>query len=189
MDQRVSRISLSWQSSISLWRYHSPVPQPHFSKFHASFGVFESWVCACMCVCVHAHIRVHVCMFVCLCPYTSKGKRLGNRFECKACSSSLVIKQSFLALFWTTPLQDKSSQEGPSQLVPNDFWFSCRDTAITCAITTLDYCVLNGPEVQIKYWISRKKSGSVLKIRMWNDDFMEEVQFLKQRHMEPFEMP
>lgn len=162
MDKTASVISLSWQSSILLWRYHSPVPQQIFMKFHASLGVFGSWVCARarVCACIHRG----ACL--CVCAYTAKGKRLGSGFRYKTCDHPPWSMDSSLALFWTAPtscLQDKSSQEGPSQLVPNDFWSSSRDTAIACATATLDFCVLNGPEVQIKYWVSRKKWGSVFK--------------------------
>lgn len=115
------------------------------------------------------HVRVYmdtqgVCL--CVCAYTAKGMRLGSGFVCKTCGYPPWSKDSSLALFWTAPtscLQEKSSQEGPSQLVPNDFWFSSGDMAIACATATLDYCVLNGSEVQIKYSISRKKLGSVFK--------------------------
>ena len=118
-------------------------------KFPASFGVFGSWVCACMCVCARAYIGVRVSA----CAYTARGKRLGSGFECKTCDHPPWSTNNSLALFWTTPtscLQDRSSLEGPSQSVPNDFDLAA-ETAIACAIATLDYCVLNGPKVQIKY--------------------------------------
>lgn len=128
---------------------------------------WSPWVLGmCMRVCACIRRGAYVCICVCVCAYTANGKRLGSGFECKTCDHPSWSMNSSLALFWTAPtscLQDESSQEGPSQSVPNDFWFSSRDTAIACAIATLDYCVLNGPEVQIKYWVSRKKLGSVFK--------------------------
>lgn len=111
-----------------------------------------------VCVCMHAQ----GCM--CVCTYFAKGKRLRHVLGCQTCDHLPWSTNSSLALFWTTPtscLLDKSSQEGPSQSIGNNFWFSSRDTVIASA--TLDYCVLKGPEVQIKCWVPRRKSGSVFK--------------------------
>lgn len=82
-------------------------------------------------------------------------------------------------LWWSTLLNDylfdcvldcsnylsprQISSRGPDQSVSNGFWFISKDTAVTCAIITLEYCVLNGPEVQIKYCVSRKKLNSAFK--------------------------
>lgn len=126
-------------------------------KVHASFGVFGGlWV---LNIC--RYIGVHVCV----CLHTMK-KRKGKG---EGLSAKPVIVHSsqqialWLFLGWLQLSVSKTNLLRTAQSVPNDSWFSSRDTAIACTILTLDYCVLSGPKVWIKYWVSSNKLGSVLK--------------------------
>lgn len=128
------RISPSWQSRILIWRHDSPLLQD-FLKLHTNFELFGSCVRVCVCVCSH-------------------------------CSSGEVRVGVWVQdLWWSTLLNDYLFDCVLwHQSVSNGFfWFISRDTAVTCAIITPEYCVLNGPEVQIKYWVSRKKLSSAFK--------------------------
>lgn len=125
---------------------------------------------------------------VCVCLHWSSGQGREEVWVQELWWSTLL--NYYLFVFWTAPttyLQDKFPQEGPDQSVSNGFWFISRDTAVTCVITTLEYCVLNGPEVQIKCWVSRKKLRSACKNR--DGEWWPCERHFKQRYLELFEAP
>lgn len=106
-----------------------------------------------------------VCVWVCVSLHSSRGQ-LRERVWVQDLWCSTLLNSSLFdcALDCSNYLSPRQiSQEGPDQSVSMGFWFISRDTAVTCAILTLEYCVLNGPEVQIEYWISREKLRSAFK--------------------------